>query len=151
AAVLAWLARQVRELRFQVVAVGYATLALAHTFVIDAPVRHVFVASAAPEDGIVTLIGVAAAFAAIAATAVHEAGGGVFAPLAARQNALRIAAAVTAGVLVLDAASLAVLAVAADVWTFAWGEAAVTALWGACAFGLLLAGTRREAVMPSIA
>ena len=158
AATLAWLARRVDQLRWQVGSFAYLAVALVHALSFDAPLRQLYEASARPAEGVVAFAGVALAGAIVAyyccswtATPPPEALIDVEPLLESfrtRQPLWRSIIGWTAAVSALYAASLVVLGLAewisdGDVRpAFEWGHVAVVALWGAVALAVLSFGHR---------
>ncbi len=159
AAVLSWLARRIVELRYQLAALVYLALALAHAAVLDAPPTQLYEAGDKPAQGVLALLGVALAAAIFAWYSrpweKPRPVGGIFAlfePILAEfrasQAMWRSIAGWVGSVLALYAASLGVLGLAQ--WlsdgsvtnAFAWGHVVVVGLWGLVALGLLAAGAR---------
>lgn len=158
AAVLAWLARRIRDARFQVAALVYLGLALIHALSLDAPPSRLFVESGRPAAGGVSLLAAAAAAALVAAFTTRfpqTAERGLFrsvAPLLAavrdRQQAVRVTGAAVAGVLAIDAASVGTLALYQLAWPggthneFLHGEVGLTSLWAAAGLAAVAIGVR---------
>jgi uncharacterized membrane protein len=159
AAVLAWLARVVRDVRYQLASLLYLAAALVYSLSVVAPLMQLYDAVASPAEGAVAIfaIAVSAAIGAWYCRAWGEASParGVFAPLEPlfsgfrrSQPGWRQALAVTSGLSAVYAASLAVLGVAQWISdgavepAFEWGHVAVTGLWGLVAIGVLAAGHR---------
>jgi uncharacterized membrane protein len=65
AAVLAWLAHRVREIRYQLFAIAYLLAALVHVLAIDAPPSHLFKALETSAGGALAVVAVGAAAAVI--------------------------------------------------------------------------------------
>jgi uncharacterized membrane protein len=158
---LAWLARRMRELRYQLAALAYLALALGHALVVDAPLSRLFEVADHPAAGIWSVVAVAIASSAIAlwTTDWSDAGPwkGVFARLAfvfealrRSQPILRLAAVSLASVLCIDAISLALLDAYNRWWPggadsgFDHGQVALTGLWSAIAVLAVAAGLRRR-------
>jgi len=159
AAVLAWLARRIDELRYQLASIAYLAAAVVHAVVLDAPTRQLFDAGEHPASGSLALVGVALAGAVVASySRPWESGrtsAGILAPLQPaldifrlRQPLWRALAGWTAALAALYAASLAVLGLAEWISSggvrtaFEWGHVAVVALWGAVALAVLASGLR---------
>jgi hypothetical protein len=150
AAGLAWLARTVREIRFQIWSLVYLALALVHALV-DAPPRHMTEAVAHPTAGVGTIVAVAVASAVFSFYArpwgedVDEDDERLFAELiadfAATHRALRAGAAWLCLVLSTYAVSLGVLALFSS---FAWATVTNTIFWMTIGTALLAAGFRRN-------
>jgi uncharacterized membrane protein len=157
AAVLAWLARVVGDVRYQLTSLAYLGAALVHALFLDTPLTQLYEPGSRPADGVVAIVAIAAS-AALAAWycrtwAEGEPARGVFAPLEpvlagfrGSQNGWRRALAATGALSALYAASLGVLGVAQ--WlssgpvepAFDWGHVAVTGLWGVVAVSVLVGG-----------
>ena len=157
AAVLAWLARRIGEIRYQLVALVYLLLAVAHAVAIDAPLTQLYEAGDKPANGALALVGLA-----LSATIVawycrlwpqSRASGGIFAPfeplLAAFRSSQRTWRALvgwTGSIAAVYAASLGVLGFSQWISSgpveeaFEWGHVGVTGLWGLVALSLLAAG-----------
>jgi uncharacterized membrane protein len=159
AAVLAWLARVVRDVRYQLAALAYLGAALVHALLIDAPLTQLYDAVSTPTEGSVAMIAIAVSATIGAwycrAWSESEPARGVFAPLEPlfagfrqSQPGWRLALAATGALSALYATSLAVLGVAQWISdgavepAFEWGHVAVTGLWGLVAIGVLAAGHR---------
>ena len=157
AAVLAWLARRIDELRYQLAALVYLTAALVHALAFDAPLRQLYEASPSPENGGLALVAFSLAAAIVAwycrPWAKPPVSGGGFASFKAELTAFahsqplwRSIVGWTGALVALYAASLGVLGFA--VWissddfehAFAWGHVGVSGLWGLAALGLLAGG-----------
>ena len=151
AAGLAWLARAVKEIRFQLWSLVYLALALMHA-VVDAPPRHLVDAVPNPAAGVWTIVAVAAAAAAFSFLA-HPWGeddeeaddlgflAGSLEAFGRAQRRLRAGTAWLSLVLSTYAVSLGVLAVFSS---FAWATVTNAILWMAIATALLAAGFRRS-------
>jgi uncharacterized membrane protein len=159
AAVLAWLARLVGDVRYQLAALAYLGAALVHALLIDAPLTQLYDAVSRPTEGSIAIVAIAVSAAIGAwycrAWAESEPARGVFAPLEPlfagfrqSQPGWREALAATSALSALYAASLAVLGVAQLISdgavepAFEWGHVAVAGLWGLVAIGVLAAGHR---------
>jgi uncharacterized membrane protein len=160
AAVLAWLARRVGELRYQLASFAYLAAALAHALSVDAPLRQLFEPAAHPAKGALSFVGVALAGAILAwycrPWPASRRSRGVLAPLwpalegfRRGQRLWRSSAGWTAALAALYAASLGILALAQ--WgsgasverAFEWGQVGVAGLWGLAAVAVLETGQRR--------
>ena len=152
AAALAWLARRVRESRFQLWSFAYFGLALLHIVAIDSPPRRFFVDGPHPARGALTIVALAAAALAIAANASvrRRRGRSAFEELLrvlqGSRRRIRETALWAAGALVAYAAGLSLL----QLLGFDWGHVAASAAWavaglGIVAAGLLLSSGRLEA------
>jgi len=161
AAALAWLARRLREPRYQLAALAYLALGLGHALVVDAPVSRLFEVTAHPANGIWSVLVVALASSAVALwTGDWSESGpwkGIFAHLAVvfdalrrGQSIVRLAAASLAGLLLLDAISLALLDAYARWWPgltesgFDHGHVAITGVWSAVGVAAVAVGLRRR-------
>jgi uncharacterized membrane protein len=158
AAALAYLARRLREQRFQLAAIAYLGLAAVHAFATEAPLERLFEPTRHPADGLASLLAVAVGAAAVAWTArgqQAEEQRGVFralepllAGLRALAPAVRLTALTAMGLVLADAAGRATLALFQSAWNggvataFAHGQVAVTGLWSAAALAVALAGLR---------
>jgi len=147
AAALAWLARRVRDARFQLVALAYLVLAVVHGLVIDAPPRRLFVETGHPAAGAVSLVAIAAAgvlLAAFVARFEDAKDTGLLAMLAPVLDALRkgqlvvrILGATIAGLFMVDALSAGLLALYQVAWPgsvhngFVHGHVGLTSMWAA--------------------
>jgi hypothetical protein len=161
AVALAWLARRLREPRYQLAALAYLALGLVHALAVEAPVSRMFAVSDHPATGIWSVVAVALASAAVAlwTSDWSESGPwkGVFAHLAVvfdalrrGQAVLRLGAASLAALLFIDALSLALLGAYTRWWNgsaesaFDHGHVALTGLWSAIAVLAVAAGLRRR-------
>jgi uncharacterized membrane protein len=159
AAVLAWLARRIDDVRYQLVAFAYLTAAIVHTLAFDTPLRQLYEAGQSPANGGLAPVAVALAAAVVAwycrPWLTPPAVGGIFAPLqrdltafAESQRLWRSIVGWISALAALYAASLSVLGLAewisdSDVeGAFDWAHVGVTGLWGLAALGLLGAGLR---------
>jgi uncharacterized membrane protein len=145
AALLAWLAYRIRELRYGLGALAYLGLAVGHVFAIDAPPRRLFAAVSDPAEGaaIAAAVGLAGLVVAYFAPRWrrYEARGRLAGVEAARR-------AIGSGVLVV---ALALLVHAASLWLLelgvefesALGEVAVTAIWAVVGALVFVAGRHR--------
>jgi uncharacterized membrane protein len=159
AAVLAWLARRLDEVRYQLASLTYLSATLVHALALDAPPRQLYVPNAYPAAGALAFVGAALAAGVVAYycrpwTSARRALGilAPFQPALAgfrRSQALwRSATGWTGALAGLYASSLAVLGIAQ--WlsaggvnlTFQWGHVAVAGLWGIAALTVLYAGLR---------
>src|SRR5262245_49826699 len=149
-AVLAWLARRMHELRFQLAALAYGALALVHALAFEAPLSHVFDPIEHPAAGVSSLLAVAAGLAVVALPAtgawrelrfdgvlVHL--NGFFAGLRSNQRTIRIGAVGFAVLLTIEAASLVLLEAYSRWWpgdlqsAYEHGHVALTGAWTAAA------------------
>lgn len=160
AAVLAWLSRRLREIRFQLGALVYLGVAAVHALLFEAAPAHLFAFSADPASAIPSVVALAAASAIVAwrasewkGAAVGERGiFGLLAPLLQalreHQSWLRSAAAGAAGVLIVYALSLGVLEIfqltEGGLSGFHHGQVVVSALWGIVGLLVLTASLRRR-------
>jgi len=160
-AVLAFAARKVREPRLQLAALAYLACAVVHALAFDAPPDTLFETARHPAEGAPALA--AAAVAALlvlrlAKAAWHERQERgvlkVIAPavdaLRTHQRELRIAVAMAAVLLAIDAISLAVLELfeatgGSVVAAFHHGHVVVTALWSLAGLTAIVVATLRRA------
>jgi hypothetical protein len=149
AAVLAWLARRIGDVRFQLGSLAYLLLAIGHAVVIDTPPHHLFVERAHAAAGIAGLI---AALVAAAVFAERSGGewppgqpGGIFRTLFDGlrfvQAELRFASGLVAGVGAVYASSLGLLELP---FAFASNHVAITALMAFVPLGVLVIGLTRQ-------
>lgn len=163
---LAGLAVAGRERRFYFAAIGFLALALGYAAGVEAPPAELFSANRHPGEGVPSLVFAALAALTLAVLLRPEAGlrprlrvgeelswTDVARELVARMPLWRAVALLVAGVVVLYAASLAILelfqwASPAGIATdFQRGHTAVSALWGLIGLALLYVGlTRRSRV-----
>jgi uncharacterized membrane protein len=153
AAVLAWLARQVKDIRYQLWALVYFAAALFHVLAFDAPPSHLFQPLETSAGGALAVVAVGAASAAIAYFTARRrivlrphggffgAFGSVFQNLADGQHLLRIVEYCLAAAAAVYALSLGVLAAFSS---FDWGHVAMYTLWSAIGLGLYVFGLRRR-------
>jgi uncharacterized membrane protein len=160
AAVLAWLARRVGELRYQLASLAYLIAALGHGLIVDAPLRQLYEPDAHPAQGALSFVGVAVAGAVVAwycrPWPASRRSRGALAPLwpalesfRKGQRLSRSSTGWMAALAALYAASLGLLGLAQ--WgsgasvevAFDWGHVAVAGLWGLAAVAVLEAGLRR--------
>src|SRR5438034_2500109 len=159
AAVLAWLARAVGDVRYQLASIGYLAAALVHALFLDAPLDQLYSANGRPTAGAVAFVGTAIA-AGVAAWYCRPwpdatPATGAFAPLEPMfaafrraQAGWRVAIGWAAALSALYAASLGVLGLAQLISAgsvedaFQWGHVAVTGLWGIAGIATLAAGHR---------
>ena len=164
AAVLAWLAAALGELRFQLASFAFLLVALGYTLTEETPPRDLVASAEHPGEGVPSLALVVAAALVAAFLARHERAkaeplaadepltldrlGGV---LAGQQPLYRLWAFAGAAVLALYGLSLTILEIAeavsaAGVETdFQRGHTAVSAFWGVVGLGLLTLGLIRRA------
>jgi uncharacterized membrane protein len=160
AAILAWLARRLREARFQLAALAYLVAAFVHAFAFEARLDALFSASSEPGSGAPSGVALALAGLAVALTARDWRGDavgeqGIFrvlapmlAELRARQSMLRAFGYAVACVVGIYAASLGLLQLyestrrAGVQGAFHQGQLAVTGLWCVAALLALAAGLR---------
>jgi uncharacterized membrane protein len=155
AVVLAWLAYR-QAPRFQLPALAYLVLALAHTVAVDAQPKELFVASAHPASGVPSLLAVLAAalavgllaprFGAAAAGAIDR---WVAADLEAIQPYVRVAALALASLLALDSVALLAL------WAFGpdgfdRAQVLITGVWSLAGLTAVVVGLRRSLVVPTL-
>src|SRR5919198_742095 len=145
AGALAGLARQIVDERLILAALALLGLALGHTLVLEAPPTDLFVSSRHPGEGILALVCVAGALAALVVLARSL----EFTELRAFRSLSRHAA-WTVGALVVFAASLGILeaaeaiGMAGVVRDFQHGQSVVSAFWGVLGLVALYAGLRRR-------
>lgn len=148
AAVLAWLARRIRDLRVQLASLAYVVLAIGHVILIDTPPSHLFVRSDDPATGISSLVAASVACAIVALRCgggwTERRSGGVFAPIEpllqsmrASQPELRFATGWLAGLGAVYAGSLGLLELPGS-WQ--WHQVAVTSLMVGVPLVVLLLG-----------
>ncbi len=160
-AVLAFAARQVRETRLQLAALGYVSLAAGHALIFDAPPDSLFAVARHPASGAAALAATTIAALIVMYTAradwneTSERGVLRFlAPIATslrlHQRELRIVSACVAALFAVDAVSLTVLELFEDVWghggitaSFHRGHVAVTVLWSVAGLLATVLTTRR--------
>jgi uncharacterized membrane protein len=143
AAVLAWLARRIKEPRFQLAACAWLGLAFVHGIGIDAPPTKLFVENTDAWRSVSSAasLALAAALVGLCSFQWAERAEGIltrmFADLLAAQRWLRMSGLALAGATAVYAGSLAVVGVPAS-WD--WGHVLVAALWSTLA--VLLVFTR---------
>jgi len=143
AAILAWLARRIREPRFQLAALAWLGLAYVHGLSTDAPLTKLFVENDDAWRSVSSAgsLAVAAALVALSTFDWEERAEGIltriFAELRATQPWIRIGGLGLAAVSAVYAASLALVGVP-NSWD--WGHVLVAALWSCVA--VLLVCTR---------
>jgi len=152
AAVLAWLAVRVRDVRYQLWALVYFGAALVHVLAIDVPPSHLFEPLETSAGGALAVVALGAAAAVIAfqtsARAIPFAPRrGVFAPLTPIlrglgecQFELRVVSWSVSGLAGVYALSLGILAACSS---FDWGHVAMYSVWSAIGLGLYVFGLRR--------
>ncbi|MGZ8783530.1 MAG: DUF2339 domain-containing protein, partial [Gaiellaceae bacterium] len=158
---LAWLGRRIADARFQLLALGYLGLALAYTILEEAPLWTLYERGADFTAGVPALLAVAvgAAGYGLLARAWPEPRGLETMPAFVRglvdgvtqlRPVLSRGSLVLAGVLAIDAASLAIL----DLFewmnvepAFDWGHVAVSGLWALAALSVLTIGLRRRSLL----
>lgn len=152
AAVLAWLARRVKEIRYQLFAIVYLVAAAVHALAIDVTPNHLFKPLESSAGGALAAVATGAAAAVIAFHASRRAKFGprrglfgLLAPLyqglAARQLLLRAAGYWLSGLAAVYALSLGILAAVPD---FGWGHAVMYAVWSAIGIGVYTTGLLRR-------
>jgi uncharacterized membrane protein len=154
AAVLAWLSRRVREIRYQLFALVYFAAALVHVLAVDVTPAHLFKPLDASAAGALAVVAVGLSAAVIAwQTAPRRTSFGarrgffallvpLYRALGAKQRAIRIGGYWLAGLAAVYAVSLGVLAA---VPSFGWGHAAMYSLWSVVGIGTYAFGLRRGA------
>lgn len=159
AAVLAWLARAIGDVKYQVASFAYLGAALVRAVFFDAPPTQLYEPGLHPAAGVAAIVAIAASAGIGAwfcrAWGESEPARGVFAPLEPlfkelrrSHSGLRRTLAATGGLAAVYAASLGLLGLAQ--WlssgpvgsAFEWGHVAVTGLWGAVALALLASAHR---------
>jgi uncharacterized membrane protein len=157
AVVLFWLARRLREIRFQVGALVYLVLAAAHALTNEAHPEALFTITATPEAAIPSAVALSAAC-GLSAFLTRKWRGGhtgerglfrVFGPLLnelrAHQEDVRVILASWAGIFALYALALGIVAAFAALGgSFAEAHAVVSGVWGLAGVGLLYAGLRNR-------
>jgi uncharacterized membrane protein len=150
AAGLAWLAGQVRDLRYAGAAFAYLALAALHALVLDTPPDHLYQDVISPADGIAAPIAVLVALLAMAAGARtwrDAAGDGMLerqlAALARHRDAIAAGLVWAAGVLAAYAAALGIVELVDD---YGWAHVGVVALWAVAGAAMLVAGALLERV-----
>ncbi len=162
AAVLAWLARRVREIKLQLASLVWLGLAIAHAIGVDAPPHDLLETNAHPAQGVAAVLAAALAAAVVAlhARAWERTGpeGGILRPLSRlledlrrSQDGLRLDAWLAGGALALYATSLGVLGLAVRIGddvgrSFGWGHVAVVGLWGVLGLAAVAFGRRAVGV-----
>jgi predicted membrane protein DUF2339 len=141
---LAWLAGQVRDLRYAGAGFVYLVLAAGHALILDAPPAHLFRDVADPVDGIaapiallVALLGVAAAARTWRDSDGNGLGERLVAPLARGRAAIAAALVWGAGVLAAYSAALGIVGLVDD---FEWAHVGVAALWAVAGAAIVAAG-----------
>lgn len=142
AALLAWLAYRIRELRYGVGALAYLGLAVGHVFAIDAPPRRLLAAMSDPAEGaaIAAAVGLAGLVVAHFAPRWHRYD--AQSRLAGIENARRAIGSgvlLVAGSLLVHAASLGLLELGVA-FESPLGEVAVTALWAVVGAAVFVTG-----------
>ena len=144
AALLAWLAYRIRELRYGIGALAYLGLAVGHVLAIDAPPRRLFDAVSDPAEGaaIAAAVGLAGLVVAYFAPRWrrYQARGRLASVEAARKPIAR-GVLLAAVALLVHAASLALLELGVELDS-ALGEVAVTALWAVVGAVVFVVGRR---------
>jgi len=150
AAGLAWLAGQVRDLRYAAGALAYLGLAAGHALILDAPPDQLFRDVVSPADGVAAPVAVLVALVAAAAAARtwrEVAGPGIVerlvAPLAPARGRIAVGLVWAAGVLAAYSAALGLLELVDD---FDWAHVGVVALWSVAGAAVLVVATRRRRV-----
>jgi uncharacterized membrane protein len=142
AAGLAWLAGQVRDLRYAGGAFVYLVLAAAHALALDAPPDHLYREVANPAGGVAAPVAVLLAFLAVAAAArtwrevdANGVAERLVAPLAPARGRIAAGLVWAAGVLAAYAAALGIVELVDD---FDWAHVGVVALWSVAGAAILL-------------
>ncbi|MEJ7568387.1 MAG: DUF2339 domain-containing protein [Gaiellaceae bacterium] len=155
---LGWLGRRIAETRFQLVALAYLLLALLYTFGHEAPLDTLYEPDPSHFDGVpaLTAIGLALLGFGLLARSWPPSRSGSSMPAALAQlvaetdrnrRPLSIGTLALGGLVLVDAASLALLAGAERLSiepSFDWGHVGVTTLWSLTALALLAAGMLRR-------
>jgi uncharacterized membrane protein len=172
AAVLAWLARRIDELRYQIAALAYLAAALVHALFLDAPLDQLYRPTEHPAAGFVAFVGLAVACAIFGYYArpweTARLSAGILAPLQSPLDAFRVRQPLwrslsgwTAALSIVYVGSLGILEL--EQWldgspdirsAFDWGHVGVTALWAAASLATLAVGHRlrsREILLGGIA
>jgi uncharacterized membrane protein len=142
AALLAWLAYRIRELRYGVGALAYLALAVGHVFAIDALPRQLFAAVSDPADGaaIAAVVGLAGLVVAYFAPRWRRYDArGRLASVESVRRQIGSGVLLVAGALLVHAVSLGLLELGVE-FDSALGEVAVTALWAAVGAVVFVAG-----------
>jgi uncharacterized membrane protein len=142
AALLAWLAYRIRELRYGLGALAYFGLAVGHVFAFDAPPRRLFGAVSDPAEGAaiaaaVGLAGLVVAYFALRWRRYDPRGS--FATIESARRQIGRGVALAAAALLVHAASLGLLELGVQ-FESGLGEVAVTALWAAVGAVIFVAG-----------
>jgi hypothetical protein len=159
--VLAFAARQVREARLQLAALGYLVLAAGHALIFDAPPDTLFDVARHPASGAGALAATTVAALLVLYTSrddwneTSERGvlsflAPVVTSLREHQRELRIVNACVAALFAIDTVSLVVVELFEDAWgaggitaPFHRGHVAVTALWSVAGLTATVLATRR--------
>jgi uncharacterized membrane protein len=159
--VLAFAARQVREARLQLAALGYLVLAAGHALIFDAPPDTLFEVARHPASGAGALAATTVAALLVAYTSradwndTSERGvlsflAPVVTSLREHQRELRFVSACVAALFAADAISLVVVELFEDAWgsggvtgAFHRGHVTVTALWSLAGLVATVLATRR--------
>jgi uncharacterized membrane protein len=165
--VLAWTAISVAavaiadrsgEMRLQVASLAYLVLAASHALVVDGPPRDFLESNSSPEGGVLSILFVALASAAFAlfcsrvADQPAEEGQGLRAGLVRREPLWKRMSIAATAVLVMYAASLAILGLAEEIGSgsvaarFHAGHSGVSAMWGIVGLVALYLGLRKRIV-----
>jgi hypothetical protein len=165
--VLAWVAISVAavaiadrsgEMRLQVASLAYLVLAASHALVVDGPPRDFLESNSSPEDGVLSILFVALASAAFAwycnraADRPTEEGQRFRAGLVGREPLWRRMSSAATAVLLMYAASLAILGLAEEIGSgsvaarFHAGHSGVSAMWGIVGLVALYLGLRKRIV-----
>jgi uncharacterized membrane protein len=142
AALLAWLAHRIRELRYGVGALAYYALAVGHVFAIDAPPRRLFAAVSDPAEGaaVAAAVGLAGLVVAYFAPRWRRYDPrGRLATIESARRQIAAGVALAAAALLVHAASLGLLELGVQ-FDSGLGEVAVTALWAAVGAVIFVAG-----------
>jgi len=146
AAVLAWLARRVREIRYQLFALLYFLAAAVHVLAVDATPRHLYRPLEVSAGGALAMVAVGVAAAVIAAHAGYRGRrprgllASLYRELARSQREIRVAGFSLAALAGVYALSLGILAATSS---FGWGHVAMFSVWSALGLGVLVAALER--------
>jgi uncharacterized membrane protein len=172
AAVLAWLARRIDELRYQVAAFAYLSAALVHAVFLDAPLEQLYRPTEDPAAGFVAFVGLAVACAIFAYYTrpweTTRVSAGILAPFQPALDVFRLSQPLwrslsgwTAALSVVYVGSLGILELgqwldsSPDIRSaFEWGQVGVTTLWAFASLATIAVGHRlrsREILLGGIA
>ena len=146
AAVLAWLARRVRESRYQLFALLYFLAAAIHVLAVDATPRHLYRPLEVSAGGALAMVAVGVAAAVIALHAGYRGRrpggllGSLYRGLDRSQREIRVAGFSLAALAGVYALSLGILAATSS---FDWGHVAMFSVWSALGLGVVVAALVR--------